>query len=164
MTDPFTWNLAGLHSTSQPVNRKSIADNGPNQLQKGNRLSTLQIFFAQFKSLITWILIATDEISALMGEVVDAVAILAIVVLNAAIGFYQELNAEESIAALKKMSATLTGSDVSIGDRANMVFMATAFVAGTGLAVVVATALQTELGLACCFWHWAPSRCWFWRG
>ncbi|WP_319585678.1 cation-transporting P-type ATPase [uncultured Desulfobulbus sp.] len=187
-----------------------LAANGPNQLREGKHISSLQIFLGQFKSIIIWILIAAGVISAVMGEVVDAVAILAIVVLNAAIGFYQEFNAEESIAALKKMTAprakvrrdgaitsipaseivvgeilaleagdlvaadarlleaasltciesaltgesaavakqpaTLAGSNVPLGDRANMVFMATAVAAGTGLAVVVATAMQTELG------------------
>jgi magnesium-transporting ATPase (P-type) len=72
---------------------------------EGKRISPWQIFLGQFKSLIIWILIAPGVISGVLGEVVDAIAILAIVVLNAAIGFYQEYNAEKSIAALKKMTA-----------------------------------------------------------
>jgi len=82
-----------------------LAANGPNELKEGKRISPLQIFFGQFKSLIIWILIAAGVISGVLGEMVDAVAILAIVVLNAVIGFYQEFNAEKSIAALKKMTA-----------------------------------------------------------
>ncbi len=82
-----------------------LAANGPNELKEGKRISPLQIFLGQFKSLIIWILIAAGVISGVLGEVVDAIAILAIVVLNAVIGFYQEFNAEKSIAALKKMTA-----------------------------------------------------------
>src|SRR5450759_5017755 len=81
-----------------------LAADGPNELKEGKRISPLQIFLGQFKSLIIWILIAAGVISGVLGEVVDAIAILAIVVLNAVIGFYQEFNAEKSIAALKKMT------------------------------------------------------------
>ena len=82
-----------------------LAADGPNELKEGKRISPLQIFLGQFKSLIIWILIAAGVISGVLGEAVDAIAILAIVVLNAVIGFYQEFNAEKSIAALKKMTA-----------------------------------------------------------
>src|SRR6185503_17852150 len=82
-----------------------LAADGPNELKEGKHISPLQIFLGQFKSLIIWILIAAGVISGVLGEAVDAIAILAIVVLNAVIGFYQEFNAEKSIAALKKMTA-----------------------------------------------------------
>src|SRR6185436_15219438 len=82
-----------------------LAANGPNELKEGKRISPWQIFLGQFKSLIIWILIAAGVVSGVLGEAVDAIAILAIVVLNAGIGFYQEFNAEKSIAALKKMTA-----------------------------------------------------------
>jgi Ca2+-transporting ATPase len=76
-----------------------LAANGPNELKEGKRISPLKIFLGQFKSLITWILIAAGVISGVLAEGVDAIAILAIVVL------YQEFNAEKSIAALKTMTA-----------------------------------------------------------
>jgi Ca2+-transporting ATPase len=84
---------------------KRLAADGPNELKEGKRISALQIFLGQFKSLIIWILIVAGVVSGVLGEGVDAIAILAIVVLNAIIGFYQEFNAEKSIAALKKMTA-----------------------------------------------------------
>ncbi len=189
---------------------KRLAADGPNELKEGKRISPFQIFLGQFKSLIIWILIAAGVLSGGLGEMVDAIAILAIVVLNAVIGFYQEFNAEKSIAALKKMTApqakvrrdgkvtsipasgivtgdilaleagdlvaadarlltaaslkciesaltgeseavnkqpaTLEQSDIPLGDRENMMFMGTSITAGTGQAVVVATAMNTELG------------------
>lgn len=84
---------------------KRLAANGPNELKEGKRISPWQIFLSQFKSLIIWILIVAGVISGVLGEMVDAIAILAIVILNAVIGFYQEFNVEKSIAALKKMTA-----------------------------------------------------------
>ena len=81
---------------------KRLAANGPNELKESKRISPLQIFLGQFKSLVIWILIVAGVVSGVLGEMVDAIAILAIVVINAVIGFYQEFKAEKSIAALKK--------------------------------------------------------------
>ncbi len=78
---------------------------GPNELQAGEGIRPWKIFLAQFHSLIIWVLIGAGTLSGVLGEVSDAIAILAIVVLNACIGFYQEWNAEKSIAALKRMTA-----------------------------------------------------------
>lgn len=194
---------------AQEATQRLVA-NGPNELKEGKRISPWQIFLGQFKSLIVWILIVAGIISGVLGEMVDAIAILAIVVLNAVIGFYQEHSAEKSIAALKRMAApqakvwrdgaikavpaaeivtgdvleleagdlvaadarlltaasfkcvesaltgeseavekhavTLDQAEVPLGDRKNMIFMGTSVVAGSGRALVVATAMQTEIG------------------
>jgi Ca2+-transporting ATPase len=101
--------LAQLASTADGLSSQEaaqrLATKGPNELKEGKPISPLQMFLGQFKSLIIWILIAAGVISGLLGEVVDCIAILAIVVLNAIIGFYQEFKAEKSIAALKKLTA-----------------------------------------------------------
>jgi Ca2+-transporting ATPase len=190
--------------------KQRLEAHGPNEVKEETPTSPLQTFLDQFKSLIIWILIAAGVISGLLGELVDCVTILAIVVLNALIGFYQEHKAEKSIAALKKLTApqakvardgqitsipanaivigdilvveagdlvaadarllqaaslrcvessltgeseavrkqaiTLDQEDVALGDRQNMLFMGTSIATGVGRAVVVATAMNTELG------------------
>jgi len=94
--------IQGL-SASEAAHRLSV--HGPNELKETKTINPWQLFLGQFQSLIVWILIAAGIIAGLLGEWVDSVAILAIVVLNALIGFYQEFNAEKAIAALKKMTA-----------------------------------------------------------
>jgi len=84
---------------------RRLAEHGPNELQETKPISPLAIFLGQFKSLIVWILITAGIVAGALGEVVDAIAILAIVALNGVIGFYQEFKAEKSIAALRKMTA-----------------------------------------------------------
>lgn len=84
---------------------KRLATDGLNELKVVRKNNVLHIFFSQFKSLIIWILIVAGIISSVLGETIDAIAILSIVILNAVIGFYQEYSAEKSIEALKKMTA-----------------------------------------------------------
>jgi len=84
---------------------KRLDTDGLNELKEVKKNNALHIFFSQFKSLIIWILIVAGIISGALGETIDAIAILSIVILNAVIGFYQEYSAEKSIEALKKMTA-----------------------------------------------------------
>ncbi len=78
---------------------------GPNALMEKSVAGPWTIFFAQFKSLIIWVLIGAALVSGLLREWVDAVAIVVIVVLNAVLGFVQEYRAEKALAALKRMAS-----------------------------------------------------------
>jgi len=81
-----------------------LATIGPNELPEAAPPSPLKIFLSQFANLIVWVLIGAAAVSGLLQEWIDAVAILAIVVLNAILGFVQEFRAERSLAALKQLS------------------------------------------------------------
>lgn len=90
-------------SVNEAKNR--LARYGQNKLRKGKRFSALVIFVSQFKSLVIWVLIGAAAVSAALGETVDGIAIIAIVILNAIIGFIQEYRAEKAAAALARLTA-----------------------------------------------------------
>lgn len=77
---------------------------GFNELPEPKPPSSFKLFLNQFSSFIVWILIIAAIIAGILGEWIDAIAILIIVILNAIIGFVQEINAERSLAALKKLA------------------------------------------------------------
>ena len=78
---------------------------GYNRLAAGKRTTALGMFVAQFNNFLVLILIAAGGVSFFLGDEVDAIAIFAIVVLNAVFGFVQEFKAEKAMEALKKMTA-----------------------------------------------------------
>ncbi len=88
----------------QEVSRR-LAHFGHNILAERKTASPAAMFVAQFKDFMIVVLIAASIISGLMGETADAITILAIVILNAILGFIQEYRAEKSMEALKKLTA-----------------------------------------------------------
>ncbi|HSD84902.1 MAG TPA: cation-translocating P-type ATPase, partial [Anaerolineae bacterium] len=183
---------------------------GSNELVDRGTKNPWKILFEQFTSVMVLILIAAAVISLLVGDLKDAVAILAIVVLFGVLGFMQEYRAEQAMAALRKMAVpnvrvrrdgevrelaasqlvpgdivlleagnvvpadarivegnnlriqeaaltgesepiekengALRGDQLPLGDRRNMAFMGTNITYGRGVAVIVETGMNTELG------------------
>ncbi len=87
---------------------KRLAKVGHNQLEAAAKLSPLAIFLAQFKDFMVLVLIGAAIVSGLLGEKADAITIIAIVILNAILGFIQEYRAEKCMEALKELTAPLT--------------------------------------------------------
>lgn len=85
--------------------QERLARFGLNQLSEGKKVTVLEMFIEQFKDFIVLTLIAAAIISGFLGEWVDAIAIIGIVILNAILGVVQEYRAEKALAALKKLAA-----------------------------------------------------------
>jgi Ca2+-transporting ATPase len=195
-------------STEQVDQRWEIF--GPNELEEHVGKSPWKMLWDQLTDTMVLVLMAAAVISVLISDWKDAIAIVAIVVLNAAIGFIQEYRAEQAMAALRQMASphvkvrragkpleidtsnlvpgdiilleagakvpadarlievanlrleeasltgesepvdknldSLQGEHIPLGDRINMVYMGTIVTYGRGLAVVVKTGMDTELG------------------
>lgn len=205
--------LADLDSRAAGLNlnevRERLLRHGPNALAAPKAVNPVLLFLEQFKSFIIYILLFAVVFSCIIGEYVDSIIILVILLANALIGFFQELNAHRSLEALKKIAAlratvlregekavidavdlvpgdilvltagdkvpadarllesvrlkveesALTGESVpvekdnrvlqqkvQIGEQRNMLFSSTSVVVGNGLAVVVTTGMETEIG------------------
>lgn len=182
---------------------------GKNELPAKKPPTLLQIFLSQFKDPLIYVLLAAAVLSFFLKEYTDAGFILAVLLLNAALGTYQEANAEKSAAALQAMLKTmarvlrdgkelvidavelvpgdivllesgdrvpadlriveasslsidesfLTGENIppnkrpgeipeetALGDRFNMAFAGSRVMTGRCKAVVVGTAMRTEVG------------------
>jgi Ca2+-transporting ATPase len=82
---------------------------GYNELKKEKKISPFFLFISQFKNTLIIILLIATALSILIGEVLDALIIAAIVILSTLLGFIQEYRAERALEGLKKMlSHTIT--------------------------------------------------------
>ena len=106
--------LSGLETSADGLTKaeakQRLTEYGRNELDEGEKRSLFMKFLDQFKDLMIIILLVAAALSVItegMHGLTDAIIILAVVVLNAAFGVYQEGQAEAAIEALKSMSSPL---------------------------------------------------------
>lgn len=90
-------------NTEEAKNR--ISTYGPNELKKKKGKSPIRLLLEQFTSVLMIVLLIATGLSIAVGETVDALIILAIVIASASLGFTQEYRSEKAVEALKKMTA-----------------------------------------------------------
>ncbi|MGD8192658.1 calcium-translocating P-type ATPase, SERCA-type [Brevibacillus ginsengisoli] len=86
---------------------KRLGDFGTNQLREKEKASLFEVFFGQFKDFMVVILLVATVISFFLGEYLDAITIVAIIFINAILGFIQEARAEKSLQALKELASPM---------------------------------------------------------
>ena len=93
---------SGLNA--QQVSQRSLL-HGANELPTSDSRSLWSLLVDQFSDFMILVLIAAAVISGVIGELVDTLVILVIVLLNAAIGFMQAWRADQALAALQRLAA-----------------------------------------------------------
>ena len=95
------------HGLSNEEFKNRLDQFGPNELIEHGAKNPWRILLDQFRETMVLVLIAAAVVSAVLSDWKDAIAILAIVILNAILGFIQEYRAEQAMQALKKMAAPI---------------------------------------------------------
>lgn len=78
---------------------------GPNKLKGKKKKTIFQLFFAQLQDTLIYVLFGAVIITLVMGEYIDSIIILLVIIINAALGVAQEVKAGKAIEALQKMSS-----------------------------------------------------------
>jgi len=99
-------------SEQEAVNR--LRRYGPNALTDEQQISIIKVALHQFTSPLIYLLLIAALITFLLGEYIDTGVIMAVVVINAIIGFMQELKAEENVRSLKNWWWQRPGSSVTV--------------------------------------------------
>lgn len=95
----------GNKGLSMQESEKRLQEIGLNALVEAQKISPFSIFFGQFKDFMVLVLLGATVVSFLLGEMGDAITIIAIVIMNAILGFLQEYRAEKSVETLKQLTA-----------------------------------------------------------
>lgn len=218
----MNWHLLSIHEIAELLNStpsgidnttasERLSEYGKNEIEDKKKRTILQMVLHQLIDFMILVLIVVAIISGILGDLTDTLIILAIIIINAAVGFIQEYRSEKAMEALKNMvpsnakvmreghtleiattdlvpgdvvfleagnivpadvrffeahqikvdesaltgeshnveknSDTLPKGDYSLGDKINMGFKGTHVTNGRGMAYVMATGMNTELGL-----------------
>lgn len=99
--------LASLGGTADGLtgteSERRLAEHGPNRLPAPKRPSALRRLLGHFDDILIYILLASAVLKAIMGDWIDFTVILAVAVINAAIGFLQEGQAERALDGIRTM-------------------------------------------------------------
>jgi Ca2+-transporting ATPase len=112
----MNWHLLPLSEITQLLNTtpsgidditasERLCEHGKNQIEDKKKKTILQMVLSQLSDFMILILIAAAIISGIIGDLTDTIIILAIIIINAAVGFIQEYRAEKAMEALKNMAA-----------------------------------------------------------
>ena len=93
---------AGLSSQEA---KRLLTEVGANELVRESTTPAWKLLLGQFNSPVIWLLFGACLVSVALGEVIDAIAIGTIVIVNALVGFFQEYRAEKAVLALRSMTA-----------------------------------------------------------
>ena len=85
--------------------KKRLESYGPNTIEVKKKLSAIKIFLLQFKNVMIYMLVAATLISFMIGDLIDAIVILIILLINVIMGFIQEYKAEKVMEALESFAA-----------------------------------------------------------
>jgi magnesium-transporting ATPase (P-type) len=100
--------LEGLSSSRDGLTheeaRQRQVDFGPNELEEAAGRSVATVLLAQFRSPLIYILLVAAVVTLALGEYIDSAVIGVVLLINAVIGFTQEYRAEQSMAALRRLS------------------------------------------------------------
>jgi Ca2+-transporting ATPase len=96
---------SSLQGLSHEEANKRLGKFGPNELIKKKRESPLLLLLSQFTNFLVVILLIAAGISAFLGDVVEFITIMAIVIMAGVLGFIQEYKAEKALEALKRLAA-----------------------------------------------------------
>ncbi len=97
---------SSINGLSSSEAQKRLLEHGKNELIEEKKAGPIQIFFGQFKDILILILLIAAIAAYFVGDTLDAIVILIVVIINAVVGFIQEYRAEKAMEKLKGLIST----------------------------------------------------------